>query len=208
MRGTSEAHPRDVIVDVVVAMLDSEGYDAVKLQEVARRARVSLATVYKFFPSRDELILAAVERWMHALAYSKLTMPRPGESLYEVTVRVTRTVFEPWERHPRMLEAFHRARMTPGGERLDAQGRAVVEPIMQPLLDHADPDYVRDLGMITDILVYGLIGRFSDGRIGIHDILPTLERALFWLTAGYVSAPSSRPSRSPRSRRASTSGPR
>jgi AcrR family transcriptional regulator len=205
MRGGSEAHPRDVIIDVVVTMLESEGYDALTLQEVAKRARVSLATIYKFFPSRDELILAAVERWMDALAYSKLRVPRPSESLYDVTVRVTRTVFEPWERHPRMLEAFHRARMAPGGERLDAQGRVVVEAIMQPVLDHADPDYVRDLGMITDILVYGLIGRFTDGRIAIHDILPTLERALFWLTAGYASAPSSRRPHSSRSRRPRTS---
>ncbi len=52
------------ILDVVAEQLSSAGYDGLQLRNVARAARVSLSTVYKHFPSRDDLVIAAVERWM------------------------------------------------------------------------------------------------------------------------------------------------
>ena len=51
---------RDRILDIVAELLETEGYDAVQLREVARRARTSLATIYKRYSTRDELILAAL----------------------------------------------------------------------------------------------------------------------------------------------------
>ena len=53
----------DRLLDVVVEILETEGYDAVQLREVARRARTSLATIYKRHPTRDDLILAALFLW-------------------------------------------------------------------------------------------------------------------------------------------------
>jgi AcrR family transcriptional regulator len=46
-----QARAREAVVQVVVELLESEGYDAVQVRTVARRARVSLATMYKFFPT-------------------------------------------------------------------------------------------------------------------------------------------------------------
>jgi AcrR family transcriptional regulator len=54
----------ETTADVVVDLLESEGYEAVEVRTVARRARISLATMYELFATRDELILLAVERWM------------------------------------------------------------------------------------------------------------------------------------------------
>jgi AcrR family transcriptional regulator len=79
VRPRAEARADD-IVDVVVDLLESEGYDAVQVRTVARRARISLATMYKLFGTRDELIVTALERWLDAHAYAALTMPEPGES--------------------------------------------------------------------------------------------------------------------------------
>ncbi len=49
------------LLATVVDILESDGYDAVQLRAVARRARTSLATIYKRYPTRDELIFAALE---------------------------------------------------------------------------------------------------------------------------------------------------
>jgi TetR/AcrR family transcriptional regulator, cholesterol catabolism regulator len=101
---------RDRILDIVVELLETEGYDAVQLREVARRARTSLATIYKRYGTRDELILAALNCWMEENRYSGLTKPHdPDETLYDGLMRVLRTIFEPWERHPAMLTAYFRA---------------------------------------------------------------------------------------------------
>jgi AcrR family transcriptional regulator len=173
----------DTIIDVVLELLEAEGYEAVQVRTVARRARVSLATMYKLFGTRDELIVEAMERWMDANAYAELTMPKPDESPYETMVRVLRTVFEPWERHPSMLEAYHRARSGPGGERLDQHGSAVVKPIVEAALPGADPQYLGDVELIHSHVVRAAVARFADGEIAITDILPILERTLFRLTA-------------------------
>ena len=75
----------DRILDVVVDVLEHEGYDAVQLRVVARRARTSLATIYKRYPTRDDLILAALEYWMerHRYAGVTLTTQHGGASLQE-----------------------------------------------------------------------------------------------------------------------------
>jgi TetR/AcrR family transcriptional regulator, cholesterol catabolism regulator len=184
VRPRAEARADD-IVDVVVDLLESEGYDAVQVRTVARRARISLATMYKLFGTRDELIVTALERWLDAHAYAALTMPEPGESPYETMVRVLRTVFRPWEEHPRMLEAYHRARSGPGGERLDRHGMAVVRPIVEAAMPDADPQFLSDVELVHGYVVRGAIARFADGQIAATDILPILERALFLLTANF-----------------------
>jgi AcrR family transcriptional regulator len=173
----------ETILDVVIDLLESDGYEAVQVRTVAARARVSLATIYKLFETRDQLIASAVQRWMEAHAYAELTMPEPEESPYESLVRLLRSVFEPWEQHPRMLEAFHRARTGPKGEWLTRQGMAISKPMTHAALKDADPEYVGDFWMIFMNVQRALIDRFVEGEIAVTDILPSLERTLFRLTA-------------------------
>jgi TetR/AcrR family transcriptional regulator, cholesterol catabolism regulator len=181
MRQRSEDRA-DTIIGVVLDLLETDGYDAVQVRAVASRARVSLATIYKLFGTRDQLIVAAMERWMDANAYSGLTMPEPGETPYETMVRVLRTVFEPWKRHPRMLEAYHRAMTSASGDRLVAHGLAIVKPIMEAALPEANPEYLQDVELIHGHVVRAVIARFADGEIAFVDVLPILERTLFRLT--------------------------
>lgn len=65
----------DRLLDVVVELLESTGYDSVQLREVARLARSSLATIYKRYQTRDDLILAALEYWMQRHRYAGITVP-------------------------------------------------------------------------------------------------------------------------------------
>lgn len=175
----------DPILDVVVEILEIEGYDAVQLREVAKRARTSLTTIYKRYPTRDALILAALQRWMDENRYAGLASqtPEPGESIYDGLMRVFRTIFEPWERHPDMLRAYFRARSAPGGQRLVSRGLDAVIPAAMAVLAGAEPDLVEELPPIVSNLAYGLVARFAAGEIPITEILPTLDRALFRLTA-------------------------
>ena len=178
---------RDRVLDIVVDLLERDGYEAVQLREVARRSRTSLATIYKRYPTRDSLILAALESWMDEHRYAGLAeqRARTGESLHDGLMRVFRTIFEPWERHPAMLKAYFRARSAPGGERLMDRGLNVVTPTTMTVLGRVAPGFVDDLDAIVTSLVYGLSGRFAAGEIAITDILPTIERTVFWLTSGY-----------------------
>ncbi|MEV0545126.1 TetR family transcriptional regulator [Nocardia salmonicida] len=170
------------ITETTLSLLESEGYDAVQLRRVARAAQVSLTTVYKLYPTRDELVLSAIAQWMATNTYTELDPPRADESLADVLKRLTRYVFEPWERHPRMLAAYYRARSCPGGQRLDAQGFAAVLPVVSTMFASLDEDYVADLALVLTNMIYALLGRFAHGNLAITEILPALERTIGRLT--------------------------
>ncbi|MEV0247057.1 TetR family transcriptional regulator [Nocardia sp. NPDC050712] len=185
-RETEEAL-RNRIVEVVRAQLETEGYDAVQLRGVARQARVSLTTIYKHFPTRDELIVAALQQWMAENAYVAIEYPPPGETIYDGLMRVIRHVFEPWERHPLMLRAYHRARTGPGAERLDNQGLDAVLPVVGAVLAGAEQTYLLDIATIASNMVFALLAQCADGTLEVAQAVPLIERAVYRLTSDNVA---------------------
>src|SRR5437660_10079027 len=119
---------------------------------------------------------------MAANAYNELAPPAEGSSHFDGLMRMFRVVFEPWERNPMMLEAFHRARSGSGGEQLDDQGVDAVTPFVRAVLADADPGDVEDIEQILTNVSYGLVARFVDGEVDITDILPAIELTVARLT--------------------------
>jgi AcrR family transcriptional regulator len=181
-------HRVDPILEIVVELLDTEGYEAVQLREVARRARVSLATIYKRYATRDELIVAALEWWMDANRYAGLAAPATfssGSSVYSNLMDMFRTIFEPWEQHPLMLRSYFRARSGPGGQRLIQRGLDAVLPVARAALAQLDSQFAQDFELILTGAIFGFLSRFTAGEIGVTEIVPGIERTVFWLTAAY-----------------------
>jgi len=172
---------RALVVDVVLDLLTSRGYDAVVVREVSRRSGMSSKTIYKLFETREHMIVAALERWMVTNVYVKVVLPEPGESLYDVLMRFLRALFEPWEQNPRMLEAYHRAQLGPAGARLRLQGTTAARRVGQALLID-DVELAQDLEEIMRNVSEGLISRFVHGEIDVRDIVPRLEVAAARLT--------------------------
>lgn len=170
------------ILDIVVAMLESDGYDAVQLRRVVREAQVSTTTVYKLFGTRDALLLSAVERWMADNVYSALSPPQPGEGLRDGLIRILGSVIEPWVRRPRMLDAYYQARSGPGGQRLDIQGFQAVVPVARYLFQGLDQNFVIDLALVLVHMSYALVSRCAEGTIEPADILTALRRVVTRMT--------------------------
>lgn len=55
---------RQKIVGAVLAMVADGGLDELSVPAVSRRSGVSLATIYRYFPTKDELIAAAAQEPM------------------------------------------------------------------------------------------------------------------------------------------------
>ena len=182
--GTDEVRSR--LLDTVVELLGEGGYDAVQLREVARRTRMSLSTIYKRYATREELILAAIERWMGDNHAGIAEQSRsPGEPLHPAMMRVIRAIFEPWEKNPAMLLAYFRVRTVPGWEGLHMRGFDSVVPVGMAVLQDVDPAFVDEMKSILSSVVFGLVGRCIEGQIALGDIMPTIDRAVYWLTTGY-----------------------
>ena len=179
---------QDPLLDTVIAFLEDEGYDAVQLREVARRARTSLSTIYKRYATREELILAAIERWIEENHSGLANQTRdPNEPLHPALMRVIRAIFEPWVQHPAILFAYFRVRPTAGAGH-DMRSFDPVISIGRSVLFDVDPDFVAELQSILSAVVYGLVGRCRENQIAITEIMPTIDRAVFLLTTGYQAS--------------------
>jgi TetR/AcrR family transcriptional regulator, cholesterol catabolism regulator len=160
----------------VLRLLEAKGYENIQLGQVAEEAHMSLATIYKYFFSRDELLVAAVEVWMDENVY-QFKMPR-NESTFEALIRVFRTIYEPWAKHPRMLDAFVRAAATTCGSRLIGQGQIAVAPVIRKILGDLDPAFVDDVEMIMIHVNSSIYTSVASGQMNITDAVPTFERTL------------------------------
>jgi len=174
----------DAILDVVLHLLEDGGDEGLQLRDVAKQARVSLSTVYKFFPSRDELVIAAVERWMAERVYATLPTLDPEEPLADRLTRWFGQLLAPWVEQPHMLKIFIRAALLPGGQRLARQGEQLAGATAVHLFEGYEPQFVADLAMIITNVVQGLLSRFAIGDIDITEVSTELERTIHRLADG------------------------
>lgn len=65
----------DRIVRVAMELAAEGGYDAVQMREVARRANVSLSTLYRYYTSKEDLIMDVVTSEMESLRVDLVRRP-------------------------------------------------------------------------------------------------------------------------------------
>ena len=189
MKASGGAPPKERILDEVLLLLEQAGYDGWHVRQVAQGAHVSLSAIYREYPSRDELIVAAVGRWMDRHMYRPVEPLASDEGYFSAIRRVLRTVLEPWERHPEMLRTFLRAAASPSGYKLYTQGVSATQWLSSSSdFPHLDPAYLVDVAEILHNVVEGLLARFLRGEIVVKDIRPSLDRAISRLQDPSVSA--------------------
>jgi TetR/AcrR family transcriptional regulator, cholesterol catabolism regulator len=181
----------DSVLNVVIRLLETEGYDAVTLRRVSSEGHFSFSTIYRRWESRDALIVAALDAWGSRYRFANLPAPAvPDGSIDSVRTDlmvVLRAIFEPWEQHPMVFRAYYRAIMTPEGRRLADDGSLAVRIRQQRVLDRVEPPFRDDLSAALRNLVHALMSRFANNEIGFEEFLPTLDRTLYWMLAGYES---------------------
>jgi AcrR family transcriptional regulator len=178
---------RDAIVDAAIELIVSDGYDAVSLSEVARRARVSLATIYKLFPTqrakqsraRDEVIVAAIDLNVQG----DITPASPDETLHDALLRMMRYAFEPWLRNPGMLVAYHRVANGPQRLRVRSRMFDALAPVGLRALEVHDARYAADVSIVMELVCDGAIGWYAEGHLELHEVFPTIARAVYRLTS-------------------------
>jgi TetR/AcrR family transcriptional regulator, cholesterol catabolism regulator len=100
---------RDRILETAAAILAAGGEDALQMKELAQRADVSLATLYRYFPAKDHVLLAiTLSRYERALARVRQEPARPGTIRERVTGHLLRE-FRAGQREPLLTAALSRA---------------------------------------------------------------------------------------------------
>lgn len=175
------------ILDVTIALASEGGYDAVRMRVVAHRAEVALGTLYRYFPSKVHLLVAALAREFERTNEQLRRRPFPGRTRAERVGHVVRGVTQVLEHDPRLTEALTRAFMLAGVE--VAAQVAVVETQVSQLLVEAmrDPADPPDAGpadedeaiskVIGDVWLAGLV-QWVSGRATAEDVQSSMATAV------------------------------
>jgi AcrR family transcriptional regulator len=100
---------RDRILAAATELLCAGGEDMLQMKELSQRADVSLATLYRYFPAKDHVLLAiTLSRYEAALERVRREPARPGSMRERVTAHLLRE-FSAGQRDPALTAALARA---------------------------------------------------------------------------------------------------
>jgi AcrR family transcriptional regulator len=86
LRERKKQRTRQLIADTARALFAERGFDAVPVAEVARAADVSEATVFNYFPTKEDLFFSGLEVFEEKLL-SAIRERDPGESVLDAFAR-------------------------------------------------------------------------------------------------------------------------
>ena len=109
----SQAARRERVIRAALELAAEGGYDAVQMRDVAARGEVALGTIYRYFPSKDALLLAVMVQWLGDLEQRVTRHPPAGATTVDRVMDVLTRAVRSMEREPRLTRAVISA-MTAG----------------------------------------------------------------------------------------------
>ncbi len=180
---------RQRIVEAAIDLGTEGGYEAVHMRVVAERAGVALATVYRYFESKDHLLSAAVSEWTSQLQNRLDRSPARGDTPVEQLVDVLRRASRGLERRPQFAAALIRALHSPdpGVAVAAADVRHQIRAMTAPILHDLPADDVEGIVSVIAHVWNSAIMSWANGRAPISSIGDELENAARQLLAGRFS---------------------
>ena len=111
---------RQRIVAAAVALAADGGYDAVQMREVALRAEVALGTLYRYFASKEHLLVSALAEHVADLRGRLVERPPRGDDDAARVMDVIRRVTRALQREPNVIGAMLKSLISSGAGVADA----------------------------------------------------------------------------------------
>ncbi|PSK97457.1 TetR family transcriptional regulator [Murinocardiopsis flavida] len=198
MRSRNQSQRRKRIVQTATALALRGGVEAMQMRAVAERAGVALGTLYRYFPSKMDLVVAVVTEELDLLEASIIRRPPAAESAagrsVDVLIRATRGLL----REPELADALVRSLIM-------AEARTELAPRITDLIwrvasgppsptaeaepatpDRESPGYVL-AGALTSVWIFELL-EILKGHRDIDDAQHRLDTAAGALLADFEPA--------------------
>ena len=129
----SQAARRERVIRAAQELAADGGYDAVQMRDVASRGEVALGTIYRYFPSKDALLLAVMVQWLGDLEQRVTRHPPAGATTVDRIMDVLGRAVRSMDREPRLTRAVIAAMTAGDPASVDAIGEvtAAMARIMQ-----------------------------------------------------------------------------
>ncbi|TMK85011.1 MAG: TetR/AcrR family transcriptional regulator [Actinobacteria bacterium] len=163
-RARNQAARRERVIAAAVDLASEGGYEAVQMRDVAREADVALGTLYRYFPSKDHLLIAALAE--------QVSTPR-GTNAADRVVDVLRRASRALEREPRLTAALVTALSSADPSVAEAKQEVndILASVIADAVDHdalaQSEDVVRVLGHVWFAALVSWVGGMAPtGQMG------------------------------------------
>jgi AcrR family transcriptional regulator len=171
---------RERIVDAATTLLAGAEYDGIQMRDVADAGGVALATLYRYFSSKEHLYAAVLLNW--AAAYpGAARATRPADDGPEATIRVLmRRAVRAFERSPQMVRTLMviEASEDPNARALYQQFAAENVGSLVQALDTLDPEVAAAIVATAHSVMITRLRTWAYGRATIRDVDRSVQRCL------------------------------
>ena len=171
---------RERIVQAAISLLERGEYDAIQMRDVAQEAGVALATIYRYFTSKEHLYAAALLTW--AADY-----PRGGASstntdaTNEAQIRaLMRRAVRAFEHYPQMMrvEIVLESSTDPNARALFDEFAGNNRRALMDALSSVDPDTAAAIVETVNSVFVTRLRSWALGRATIRDVDRSVQRTL------------------------------
>ena len=176
---------RQRILEAALALHSEKGIFGTSWQDIAHRADVSVGTVYKHFPSLDELVPACGEL-VYAITRPPSLEDAPqifaeANSLEERLGRLIEELFAFYERGAPYIETDFQERRLPAVVEWETYMRATIAGLVRKALVSAEPDE-HTVQSVSALLDFSTFKSFLDREIHKEQAAKTISEVLLcWI---------------------------
>lgn len=177
---------RQRILRSTLALHSRKGIFGTSWKDIAQHADVSLATVYNYFPSLDELVPACGELMYAIVQPPSLddanTIFADASTIEERIASLVKTLFDFYERGEPYLEMDHQERTLPSVQEWEAYLKSLIEGLTRIALTPIKPNK-RTVETVSALLDVPVFLSFRRKEISRAEIERTINELLVCLVA-------------------------
>lgn len=169
---------RAKIIEVVIDLIADVGAEAVQMRDVAQRSGVALATVYRYFSSKEHVLAAALEAWQKRLTRRIMATGRsPDQDSLPGILDYLRRAQRAFHRNPEMTALMLQMMTSTVPEvraTIDQMDRTNAE-MFNRLLNGIAPEDIPNVGFGLNAALTSALTGLRTGRMTLDESLDRVE---------------------------------
>jgi AcrR family transcriptional regulator len=176
---------RSRMLDSAIKLAADGGYDAVQMREVADGAGVALGTLYRYFPSKVHLLVAALANQFEAAEAITASRAITGVTAHERVMKILSRTTVALQKQPQLTEALVRSFMFADAsvlEEIERVGNSLTRMIARAIAgspDHnqATAEEAAITRVIADVWLSTLVS-WANGRSAADEVEKSMDVAV------------------------------
>ena len=171
---------RERIVQAAISLLERGEYDAIQRRDVAQEAEVALATIYRYFTSKEHLYAAALLAWAADYPRARPAATNGGPAGEAELRALMRKAVRAFEHYPQMMrvEIVLESSTDPNARALFDEFAGNNRRALMDALSSIDPETAAAIVETVNSVMVTRLRSWALGRTTIRDVDRSMQRTL------------------------------